>query len=109
MKINRVLCLSLALAVPQFALAELPVSSQTLGQVEGILSFCTKMDSGLAKYYEQQSRALVGNATAKELAEARDSSEYKEAYEAINAELEKVDKERAADSCSSVVHGNVSQ
>jgi len=105
MKVLRVLCLCLAIVVPQIALAELPLSNKTLEQVEGILDFCSQVNPQLAKYNEK-SRTLVGKASPKDLADARKSDEYKDAYDAISAELAKVPKERAVDTCTGFLEGH---
>jgi hypothetical protein len=105
MRVHRVLCLGLAMAVPQLALAELSVSNAGLGQVEGILHFCAKADPASIKSDAAQSKLLTGKASPKELTDARSSSEYLEAYSAINAELEAVEKARAAQVCADLVAG----
>ena len=105
MRIRRVLCLCMAFVVPQLALADLPVNKQALGQVEGILKFCAQASPQLAKSYEEQAALLIGKASAQELAEARKSSEYKQAYESIRDQLSKLDKEDATQACSSAAQG----
>ena len=105
MRIRRVPCLCMAFVVPQLALADLPVNKQALGQVEGILKFCAQASPQLAKSYEEQGALLIGKASAQELAEARKSSEYKQAYESIRDQLSKLDKEDATQACSSAAQG----
>ncbi len=100
MSVYRALSLCLAIGVPQLALAELPVSKQTLGQVDGILKYCAQANPRLAKSYEEQAALLIGKASAQELAEARKSDEYKQAYDSIRDQLSKLDKEHAAEACS---------
>ena len=64
MRVHRVLCLGLAMAVPQLALAELSVSNAGLGQVEGILHFCAKADPASIKSDAAQSKLLTGKDAA---------------------------------------------
>jgi len=46
------------------------------GKVEGILDFCAKADPQSAAKYQEQKKALVKDATEKEVAEARQSQQY---------------------------------
>jgi hypothetical protein len=100
MKIHRVLYLSSMIALSQLALAELP-SKAALGQVEGTLDFCARVDTQSAAKYEEQKKRLVKDVPEKEVAAARESTEYKEAYDAISEALEKGPKDEAAKACTS--------
>lgn len=57
MKIHRILCLSVVIALPQLALAKLPPNS-ALGQVEGTLDFCAEVDPQSTAKYEGTQKAL---------------------------------------------------
>ena len=102
MKIHRILWLSAVLTLPHLALAKLPPSS-ALGQVEGTLDFCAQVDPQSAVKYQEYKKVLVQDASEKELAEARKSSEYKEAYDAIGDALGKVPKDQVVKACTSLV------
>ena len=104
MNIYRILGLSAVLALPQLALAKLPPNS-TLGQLEGTLDFCAQVDPQSAAKYQEFKKALVQGEPEKDVAEARQSSEYKNAYEAIGEALGKVPKGEAVKACTSFLEG----
>src|SRR5207302_2994799 len=68
MKLLRILCAGAAILIPQLVLAKLPFSNETFGKVEGILDFCAKADPQSAPKYQEQKKALVKDATEKEVA-----------------------------------------
>src|SRR5207302_9940167 len=76
MKLLRILCIGAAVLIPHLVLAKLPFSNETFGKVEGILDFCAKADPQSAPKYQEQKKALVKDATEKEVAEARQSQQY---------------------------------
>jgi hypothetical protein len=100
MKIYRALGLGAAIALSQFALAELPIPNGELGQKEGMLDFCSEANPKSAAKYKERGKALVGNASEKDLADARDSGEYKDSYDLIGDELRKVSKDDAVKACT---------
>jgi hypothetical protein len=104
MKILRTVCFSAFLAVPNLALAKLPPNS-ALGQVEGTLDFCAQADPQSASKYAEFKKALVQGEPEKDVVEARKSSEYKDAYDAIGEALGKVPKDQAVKACTSLLEG----
>jgi hypothetical protein len=102
MRFHRIVCLSALLALPNLALAKLPPNS-ALGQVEGTLDFCAQIDPQSAAKYQEFKKALVQGEPEKDVAEARKSSEYKEAYDAISEALGKAPKDEAIKACTSLV------
>jgi hypothetical protein len=104
MKIHRILCLSALIALPQLALAELPPNS-ALGQVEGTIDFCAQVDPQSAAKYEERKKLLVQGQPEKEVAEARKTTEYKEAHDAIREALGKVPKDQAVKGCTDFLKG----
>jgi len=104
MKIQQILCVSALLVLPNLALAKLPPNS-SLGQVEGTLDFCIQADPQSAENYEKFNMAIVEGEPEKDVAEARKSSEYKSAYDAIGEALGKVPKDKAVKACSSFLQG----
>jgi hypothetical protein len=104
MKIHRMLCLSALLALPNLALAKLPPSS-TLGQLEGTLDFCAQLDPQSAAKYQEFKKVLVQGEPEKDVAEARQTKEYKDAYDAIGEALGKVEKDKAVKACTSFLEG----
>jgi len=99
MRIYHALCLGAMIAVSQCVLAELPISNENLGQTESALDFCSKVNSKSAAQYKQRGKALVGNASEKDLAKARSSAEYKDSYSLIQTMLEKLPKEETVKIC----------
>jgi chromosome condensin MukBEF ATPase and DNA-binding subunit MukB len=105
MKIYHTLCLGAVIALTQSALAELPISNDTLGQSESTLDFCAKVNPKSAAKYQEREKALVGNATDKDLADARNSKEYKDSYTLVKTTLGKLPKGEAAKICTSLLEG----
>ena len=103
MKIYRALCLGAAIGLPQLALAELPFPAKALGQIEGTLNFCSQANPKSAAKYKEWGKLLVGNASEKDLANARNSSDYKDSYNWIDGELRKAPKADAVKACTDFV------
>lgn len=100
MKTYRMLCLGIALAIVPVAFAKLPFSNQAFGTVEGTLDFCAQTDTGSAPKYQERKKILVKDLPEKEVAEARASQEYQDAYQGITTELEKQPKEKVVEACT---------
>jgi hypothetical protein len=100
MKIFRTLCLGAAIVIPQLALAKLPFSNDAFGRVEATLDSCTRADPAGAPKYQERKKSLVKDVPEKEVAEARTSQEYKDAYEATTTEIGKQPKEKAVEACT---------
>ena len=88
-----------ALIIPVCAVSAPPVPPKALGNVEAIVNFCVRVDQESADKYKSLQKAVTHDMTEKELAEARDSADYKEAYDAVTGELEKIPAEKAPKSC----------
>jgi hypothetical protein len=105
MKIYRILCLGAALVFPQLALAKLPFTNDAFGRVEGTLDFCAQADAQAAAKYEERKKSLVRDVPEKEVDEARQTQEYRDAYDWISAELGKVPKAQATKGCGDFLQG----
>lgn len=105
MKINRTLCLGAALAIPQMLLAKLPASNDSFGKMESILDFCAQADSQGASKYQERKKSLAGDASEKEVAEARQTQEYKDGYQDVSDQLAKVPKDKAVKACTAFLEG----
>jgi hypothetical protein len=103
MKINRILFVCLAIAIPQLTMAKLPSSNDEFGKVERTLSFCSNLKPESAAKYQEIAKRDVGKANAKELAEARKTPEYKAAYESSGELLSNLPKERVIEACSAIL------
>jgi hypothetical protein len=100
MRIRLLLSCCLALVAPQFAFADLPFPKDAFGKIESVLKFCAKADPKSAPLFEARDKMLVNDVPEKSLAEARASSEYRDAYDAASDSLDKATKEEAAKTCS---------
>lgn len=100
MKTNRILCLCAAVTIPQFALAELPFTDESLGTTRAMVDFCGQIDSAIAAKYQQQVALLVQGVPEEELAKARSSDEYKAAYAQTGTALSGISKPDAAEACN---------
>src|SRR5262245_21855467 len=105
MKIHRVLCLGAALMVATLALAKMPYTNDAFGKVEGTLDFCAQVDPHSASKYQERKKALVKDVPQKEVDEARESKEYKDAYDWVTDELGKAPKDQAVQACSAYLDG----
>jgi hypothetical protein len=105
MKIHRILCLGAAIVIPQLALAKLPFTNDAFGKIEGTLDFCAQVDPQTAAKYQEQKQQIVRDVPDQELVEARQTQEYKDAYEGISAELGKVSKDQAIKACTEFLEG----
>jgi hypothetical protein len=100
LKILHIACLSAALSLPPLSLAELPLPNDAFGRNEAAFDFCSQVDSKEAANYQKYKKALVRGASNEEIAKARESSEYKDAYNLVIDELGKAPKEQTIKACS---------
>jgi hypothetical protein len=107
MRANRILPLGLlsALAIPLIAGANLSMTPQALGHVEGTLDFCAKVDPDSAAKYKEREKAFVADASKEELEKARSTGEYRESYDSISAQLDKAPKDQAVKGCRDFLAG----
>jgi hypothetical protein len=106
MKILRTLGLGAAILLPQLALAKLPFSNEAFGRVEATLESCTKADPAGVPKYQERKKALVKDVPEKEVAEARASQEYKDAYDATTTEIGKQPKDKVVEACTAFLKGD---
>lgn len=99
MKIHRILFLLTTVVIPQLAQATLPFSNEVFGKIEGTFDYCARVDSQAASRYQERKKAMVRDVPEKEVAEARGTKEYKDAYESMSGELAKVPKDQAVAAC----------
>src|SRR5258705_11783041 len=82
------------------ARADLPVSGAVLGQLEAVFEYCGRVNPASAERYKGFIKGLTGNATDKDLAEARSSAEYRDAHEAASDQIGKLPKEESDKACA---------
>ena len=105
MKTTRILCLAGPILMAGLALAKLPFSNETFGRIEGTLDFCAQANPQAAPQYQERKKAMAGDVSEKEVAEARGTQEYKEGYEEVSAQLIKVPKDHAVAACKAFLEG----
>jgi hypothetical protein len=86
-------------AVSQAARADPPVGGAVLGQAEAVLDRCQESIPAGAERYKALAKGLTGDATDKELNEVRNSTEYRDAYDAASAQLDSLPKEESDKAC----------
>jgi hypothetical protein len=99
MKLYGTLGLAAFFVLSQFTLAAPSVPPKALGQAESTIDFCVRVDSKSADKYTALGKAVVAGMSEKELAETRNSSDYKETYSAITGQLEKTPADKAVEGC----------
>ena len=105
MRMFRIVCVSAILMLVSLATAKLAVPNAVLGQTEGALDFCAKADPQSAEKYQEKKKTLVQGASEEELADARGSDEYKEAYQSATDEMSKEPKAEVKKTCSAALAG----
>ena len=99
MKILVGFCLTVFLALPRPAPAAPPISPHVVGQVEAMVAFCVKADSKSADKYKEWGKSQVSELSEKELAEIRDSEDYKTMFKFTTTLLQKAPADRAVEGC----------
>jgi hypothetical protein len=99
MKKNRIVSFAAAVLLSQFALAKIPYNNEQFGKLEGTLDFCAQADAPSAEKYQARKKQLAKDATEAEVAEARDSEDYKKGYGWMTEELGKAPKEDVMKVC----------
>ena len=105
MTIQRILCLTALIGVADVALADPPISNHSLGVLEGTAAFCAELDPEAAAKYQERAKRYVAGMQEKQVAEARDSGQYKEAYQSAGATLSAMSKDQAKKACSGLLQG----
>ena len=82
-----------------------PLNAASLGQIEGILSLCAKVDPDSAKTYKDSGALFVKGQPEKLVTEIRKSNEYKDARDSISKVLESVSREDALKACKAYLEG----
>ena len=100
MNIYRVLCCCAAVALPQLASADLPFSNDAFGKIESVMTYCAELNPQAAAQYQAEAKALVQGVPAKAVLEARETMEYREAYDSAVAEIEKAPKDQVVQVCN---------
>jgi len=105
MKIHRIICFGAALVIPQLALAKLPMPNDAFGKMEGTLDFCAQADPPSASKYQERKKVIAGDASEKDVEEARKTQEYKDGYQEITDQLAQVPKDKVVKACTAFLEG----
>jgi len=93
------------LALPLLVHADGPaVNPQALGISESILNYCGSVDPAAAAKLRDKIKQLVRGASEQQLAQARNSDEYRKAYDSVADFAGKVDPRNAKRFCSATPH-----
>lgn len=79
-----------------------PSDSATLANVEGVLSFCSKVDSQstIAITYKQVDQLITNNIGAPTIAQLRNSDAYESAYQQVTKTLKALPAKQALAACN---------
>jgi hypothetical protein len=107
MNIRSAFFLCAAVAVAPLALASpppppAPITGETLGQLQGILSFCTRINPSAAPIYKSLGKAVTGIESSGDIKKTEGTDSYHAAFQAVVAALDKLPHGEALKSCSSV-------
>ena len=75
-------------------------SARVLGVNEGALSYCGPRDPAAAARLRQKIERLVQGASAQQLAEVRNSDEYRKAYDSVVDFVAKIDEHNVKRFCA---------
>jgi hypothetical protein len=90
MKIFLILGLGGAIALAQSAPQKNPITSDSLGRMEGILTLCAKVDPQSAAKYREGAKLFTRDQPDKDVETARKSKEYHDAFDSISAQFDKI-------------------
>ena len=89
------------LALTPLVFADTPApNAQVLGVTESVINYCGPIDPAAADRLRQMIKQLVQGASEQQLAEVRNSDEYRKAYDSVADFVGKVDEHNAKRACS---------
>src|SRR5215472_18110338 len=103
MKILSIVCLTVVVVIPRLSFAKLPFENSIFGKVEGTLDFCSQVDPPSAAKYGAKKKALVEGLPEKEVADARETKEYKDGYGDAKTQLGKESKDDVLSTCKATL------
>lgn len=105
MKIHCILCVA-AITFPQFAMAEISSTGQSLGSVQATMDFCSQINPVATTKYQKQVDLMTREVPRQELDKTRQMDEYKTAYEQARTALGKASKQDAVEACNGFLEAN---
>lgn len=107
MKASEVVRTAIAIAsIAIFTPAATTPPPQVIGQVDAIVTSCTQADRRSAEEYKDLERNATRNMSEKQLADARNSAEYKNSYAAMTAQFGKTPANKVVDACHTFLKNN---
>ena len=106
MKIKYLLGMVSAVALSHLALAKMPFSNDIFGRVESTLDHCAQVDHVSAEKYHAKKKEVAKDATESEVAEARNSDDYKAAYKDMTEQLTQTPKDEVMQACTASLRGS---
>lgn len=103
MRIGRIPWAITALVLTQLALADTPFSKRSLGMLESTMAFCAQSDPAAAPKYRAQVQSMLRGRPEAEVAKARDTSEYRTAYDSVTSALTDAPKEQVKQTCADLL------
>lgn len=109
MGIKFLCALALALSAAVLATAETKdattINIESLARVDGIASYCGRVDPQHSSLYQQRSAAFVRGHSDSEIKGDRSTSRYQFAFGAVNQDLNKLAPNLGAGNCSALIKG----
>jgi hypothetical protein len=93
-------CTCLALSSAVFAGDPPTLNAQVLGVADGVATYCSSIDSAAADQVRQVIKQLKQGASDQQLAEVRNSDEYRKAYKPVSEFTGKIDRHHARQFCA---------
>ena len=76
-----------------------PSGGSILGTVEGVISFCTKMDAQSVSSYKRVDELMIDGQSSKAIWQLRDSDAYEKAYGQVVKDLKGLSSKDALATC----------
>jgi len=80
MKIDQLICLCAAIALPQLVMAESQFNNQTFGTTQAIFDFCAEINGVSPTKYQDQVRLLFSDTSEQGFDKSKNTGDYKKAY-----------------------------
>jgi len=100
MKVRHVVCWSVLVAFPHFALAATPPGET--GAFQAIYDFCGKVDGAQDARFDAEAKSLYAGLTPKQIEALRKGSEYKRGYKLLSSILPKLTAGDAMGGCKAL-------
>ena len=93
------------LSIARIVAADQPFTSHSLAVLESSVAFCGRTDPAAAGQYQDKAKHYAAGMSEQKLTDARNSTEYKEAFIAASAAFKGLSKDQAVSTCASLLKG----